>query len=175
MPALEAGQTIDPELFRSAMSCFATGVTVVTALEDDRPVGFTCQTVVSLSLDPPLLALAPAKSSTSWPRMARAGAFCVNVLSDAQAGLARRFAVSGGDKFAGVAWRSGMSSAPVLDGCLVAIHNRLELVHDAGDHEIVIGRVVAIEFDGDATPLLFFRSNYRAIGESLGANRPPET
>ena len=123
------------------MGEFATGVTVVTSLDAGRPVGFTCQSGVSLSLEPPLVALAPAKSSTSWPRMAEAGHFCVNVLSERQEEVGRRFAVSGGDKFPGIAWRKEVTGAPVLDGALAWVDCDLELVHDAGDHEIVIGRV----------------------------------
>src|ERR1700689_355253 len=88
------GRPFDTGRFREVMGHFATGVTIITAMEDDGPVGFTCQTFVSLSLDPPLVALAPGKSSTTWPRIARAGTFCVNVLAEDQEALSRDFAVS---------------------------------------------------------------------------------
>ncbi len=78
------------------MGRFASGVTIVSGMEDDQPVGFTCQSFISLSVDPPFVAVAPARTSTSWPRIARAGSFCVNVLGDHQMDLARAFAVSGG-------------------------------------------------------------------------------
>ncbi len=146
------------------MASFATGVAVVTAIEDRSPVGFTCQSVVSLSLEPPLVALAAAKSSTSWPRISRAGHLCVNVLADGQAAIGRRFAISGRDKFAGVAWRAASTGAPVLEGVLAWVDCHLELVHDAGDHEIVIGRVVDVGLgDPQARPLLYFRSGYRRL------------
>ena len=132
---------VDEASFRSVLGHFATGVTVVTAMEEGLPVGFTCQTFASLSLEPPMVALAPAKSSTSWPRIARAGAFCVNVLSEGQEELGRTFAVSGGDKFAGVDWRPGPLGAPVLGGSLAWVACELGIVHDAGDHELVTGRV----------------------------------
>lgn len=155
---------IDVEDFKLAMSSFATGVAVVTSNEGDRPVGFTCQSIVSLSLDPALVALAPSKSSTSWPRMARAGKFCVNVLSEEQASLAARFALSGGDKFSGVRWRSETSGAPVLDGALAWVDCELELVHDAGDHEIVIGKVLGLgPPEPGARPLLYYRSSYHRL------------
>ena len=157
-------EPVDPETFKRAMASFATGVAVVTALEDHTPVGFTCQSVVSLSLEPPFVALAAAKSSTSWPRISRAGHLCVNVLADDQAAVGRRFAVSGGDKFAGVAWRAASTGAPVLEGVLAWVDCHLELVHDAGDHEIVIGRVVEVGLgDPKAGPLLYFRSGYRRL------------
>ena len=113
--------TFDQARFREVLGHFATGITVVTAMEDGTPVGFSCQSFTSLSLDPPLVALAPAKSSTSWPRIAKAGAFAVNILSDRQEALCRDFAVSGGDKFRGVAWHLGQAGTPVLDG---RIHNK---------------------------------------------------
>ena len=110
--------TFDAGRFREVLGHFATGVTIVTAMEDGGPVGFTCQAFTSLSLDPPLVALAPGKSSTSWPRIAAAGTFCVNILAEDQEALGRDFAVSGGDKFTGVGWRPGANGAPVLDGVL---------------------------------------------------------
>src|ERR1700679_3704038 len=97
----ERQSSIDKAEFRATLGHFATGVIVVTAIHADRPTGFTCQSFFSLSLDPPLIALAPAKSSTSWPKVADAGAFCANVLGADQEPLARAFANSGSDKFAG--------------------------------------------------------------------------
>jgi flavin reductase (DIM6/NTAB) family NADH-FMN oxidoreductase RutF len=149
----------DQARFREVLGHFATGVTVVTAMEDGEPVGFTCQSFTSLSMDPPMVALAPAKSSTSWPRIARAGAFCVNILSDRQEAVCRTFAVSGGDKFSGIAWHVGPSGTPVLEGSLAWVACKLEMVHDAGDHELVIGRVTALDVE-DGRPLLFYRAGF---------------
>ena len=88
----------DQARFREVLGHFATGVTIVTATEEEvGPVGFTCQAFSALSLDPPLVVLAPAKSSTSWPKIAAAGAFCVNILEARQEVLCRSFAVSGAD------------------------------------------------------------------------------
>src|SRR6202020_786367 len=95
---------LDQARFREVLGHFATGVTIVTANEEGVPVGFSCQSFSALSLDPPMVILAPAKSSTSWPRIAEAGAFCVNILSQDQEALCRSFAISGGDKFEGVEW-----------------------------------------------------------------------
>ena len=109
--------TFDGARFREVMGHFATGVTIVTAIEEGLPVGFTCQTFTSLSLEPPLVALAPGKNSTSWPRIARTGSFCVNVLSEDQEALCRGFAVSGGPKFEGVAWHPAPGTgSPVIEG-----------------------------------------------------------
>lgn len=166
--ALEAaGATrppIDASAFKTVMSQFATGVTVVTATTSGGPVGFTCQSFVSLSLDPPLIALAPARTSTTWPLISQAGAFCVNVLSQRQEALCRAFSVSGVDKFAGVEWVPGDTGAPRLPDSLAWIECSVELIHDAGDHELVLGKVVSLD-RAQGEPLLFFQSRFATVGE----------
>lgn len=151
--------SFDEARFREVLGHFPTGVTIVTAMADGAPVGFTCQTFTALSLDPPMVALAPAKSSTSWPRIARAGAFCVNILASEQEALCRNFAVSGGDKFAGVEWHHGPLGAPVLGDVLAWVECRLGEIHDAGDHELVTGSVVAMGVHS-GRPLIFYRSGF---------------
>jgi flavin reductase (DIM6/NTAB) family NADH-FMN oxidoreductase RutF len=151
--------SIDAARFREVLGHFASGVTVVTAT-DEIPVGFTCQAFAALSLDPPMVLLAPAKSSTSWPRIARAGAFCVNMLASNQEALARSFSVSGGDKFTGVAWQAApVTGAPMLDGVVAFAECELEQIHDSGDHEIVTGRVVSLGV-GEGLPLIFYRGGF---------------
>jgi flavin reductase (DIM6/NTAB) family NADH-FMN oxidoreductase RutF len=151
--------TFDVGRFREVLGHFATGVTIVTATEDAEPVGFTCQAFTSLSLDPPMVALAPGKNSTSWPRIAAAGSFCVNILADDQEALSRDFAVSGGDKFTGVGWRPGRNGAPVLDGVLAWVECEFELAHDAGDHELVLGRVRDMGVNR-GQPLVYYRGGF---------------
>lgn len=155
--------SFDEQRFKDALSRFATGVTVVAGLEEGRPVGFTCQSFMSVSIDPPYVAVAPARTSTTWPRIARAGSFCVNVLTDEQGELARAFARSGGDKFAGIDWDPApVTGAPAIRGCLAWIDCRVELVHDAGDHELILGRVLDLGVV-DGSPLLFYRSDFAAL------------
>lgn len=159
----EPRRDLDGRALREVMGRFATGVTVVTAMDGSQPVGFTCQSFVSLSLDPPLVALAPSKTSTSWPKIRKAGSFCVNVLADTQAEICRVFARSGGDKFAGVDWLPGATGVPALRSSLAWVECRLEAAHDAGDHELVIGRVLSLN-TGEGTPLVFYRSQFVRIG-----------
>jgi 3-hydroxy-9,10-secoandrosta-1,3,5(10)-triene-9,17-dione monooxygenase reductase component len=154
-----AAPTVGQARFREVLGHFATGVTVVTAMEDAVPVGFTCQAFTSLSLDPPMVALAPSKSSTSWPRMVAAGAFCINILGEHQEALGRAFAVSGGDKFSGVGWHQGSAGTPVLDGTLAWVECELMAIIDAGDHELVTGRVLDLGV-GAGGPLLFYRGGF---------------
>ncbi len=155
--------TFDERRFKDALSRFATGVTVVAGMEDGHPVGFTCQSFMSVSIDPPYVAVAPARSSTTWPRIARAGSFCVNVLTDSQEELSQGFALSGGNKFAGIGWEPApVTGAPVITGCLAWVDCRVELVHDAGDHELILGRVLDLGV-AEGSPLLFYRSGFATL------------
>ncbi|MDP9460798.1 MAG: flavin reductase family protein, partial [Actinomycetota bacterium] len=95
---------VDPRLLRDVLGHFASGVTVVTAVTADGPIGFTCQSFSSLSLDPPLVAFAPARTSRTWPRLREIRRFCVNVLAEGQDAVSQNFARSVPDKFAGVPW-----------------------------------------------------------------------
>jgi 3-hydroxy-9,10-secoandrosta-1,3,5(10)-triene-9,17-dione monooxygenase reductase component len=149
--------------FREVLGHFASGLTVVTAMDADGPVGFTCQAFMSLSLEPPLIALAPGKSSTTWPRIAPVGKFCVNVVSEDQEALARDFAVSGAekaDKFSGVGWTPGPAGAPILEGALAWIGCELVQSHDAGDHELIVAAVTDASVDPSGRPLLFYRGGF---------------
>ena len=148
---------LDQARFREVLGHFATGITIVTATDEGEPVGFSCQSFAALSLDPPMVILAPAKTSTSWPRIARAGAFCVNILGEHQEAVCRAFAVSGGDKFDGVEWTPGITGAPVIADSLAAVECTLGAIYEGGDHELVTGHVVTMEIGG-GSPLLFYRS-----------------
>jgi 3-hydroxy-9,10-secoandrosta-1,3,5(10)-triene-9,17-dione monooxygenase reductase component len=151
---------VSQEHYRATLGHFCSGVTIVTAHGPDGPAGLTCQSFAALSLDPPLILVCPGKSSSSWPKIEAAGAFCVNVLAEDQEELGRVFAARGADKFSGVGWRPGaFSGAPVLADVLAWIECRLESVHDGGDHVIAVGRVLdlgAVE----GRPLLFYRGGY---------------
>lgn len=148
---------------RDVLGHFATGVVVVTArAPGGEPIGFTCQSFASLSLDPPLVSFAPARTSTTWPRIRDIGAFCVNVLAAEHRDLSVGFARSGlaVDKFAGVDWCPAPSSAPVLEGVSAWIDCTLRDEHDGGDHTIVVGRVHDLGADPTRLPLLFYRGGY---------------
>jgi flavin reductase (DIM6/NTAB) family NADH-FMN oxidoreductase RutF len=151
---------MDSSTFRSVLSHFCTGLTVVTAVDDDGPVGMTCQSFTSVSLDPPLVGFLPAKTSTSYPRIRRAGRFSVNVLHERQEPLCRGFAASGADKWAGVEWAPGPSGAPRIAGALAWIDCQLWREHDAGDHVIVLGEVLDLQADEAGAPLLYFQGRY---------------
>ncbi|WP_405645352.1 flavin reductase family protein [Streptomyces sp. NBC_00019] len=151
--------------FRRVLGSFASGVAVVTspaADGEDGPAGFACQSFAALSLDPPLVAFMVGRTSTTWPRIARAGVFCVNVLAAHQGELCRGFAVSGADKFAGVAFDPAPASgSPRLADTLAWIDCTIHAVHTGGDHLIVVGRVDALGAgDEDRAPLLFHKGRF---------------
>jgi flavin reductase (DIM6/NTAB) family NADH-FMN oxidoreductase RutF len=159
---------VEPAEFRRVLGSFASGVTVITApaAEDEAgPAGFACQAFSSLSLDPPLVCFMVGRTSTTWPRIARAGVFCVNVLGAGQDGLCRAFAVSGADKFAGVAYDAApVSGSPRLAGAAAWIDCAVHAVHTGGDHLVVVGRVAALGAAEDSDPLLFHRGRFGRLG-----------
>lgn len=152
---------VAPAEFRRVLGHFATGITVITAYDEDGPAGFACQSFASLSLDPPLVAFMVARTSTTWPRIARAGSFCVNVLAAHQGELCRAFAVSGADKFAGVPHTgSPVTGSPLLEGVPAWIDCMIQTVHTGGDHLVVVGRVEALGAEEEGEPLLFHRGRF---------------
>lgn len=148
-----------PERMREVLGTFATGVVIITALAE-RPLGFTCQSFVSQSLDPPLISFSAARTSTTWPRIRAIGRFCANVLAHDQDELSELFALPGADRFAEVTWTPSPLGAPILDGVSAWIDCELAAEHDAGDHTIVLGAVRTLEADPDRYPLIYYRSQY---------------
>jgi flavin reductase (DIM6/NTAB) family NADH-FMN oxidoreductase RutF/DNA-binding IclR family transcriptional regulator len=162
---------IDPKHFRRVLGHFPTGVAVITGLDaDGKPGGLAIGSFSSVSLDPPLVAFMPDKNSSTWPRIRDSGHFAVNILGSDQEEVCRTFAVSGGDKFADLTWKPAGSGSPVLDGVLAWIDCDLEVIHEAGDHFIVIGRVRELDVTGTTLPLVFFQGGYGRFSElSLAA------
>lgn len=156
----------DSAEFRSVMGLFATGVTVVTGVgPDGAPIGMAANSFTSVSLHPPLVLVCMARSSSTWPAIRASGAYCVNVLAEDGEELSRRFGARGAERFAGSAWTPGPTGSPVLDGAIAWADCRIEAEHDAGDHSIVVGLVVALGRGPDGRPLLFWRGRYGRLGE----------
>jgi 3-hydroxy-9,10-secoandrosta-1,3,5(10)-triene-9,17-dione monooxygenase reductase component len=168
----------EPSRYRQVLGHFCTGVTVITTVDEDGPAGFACQSFAAVSLEPPLVLFCPSRTSRTWPRVARTGHFCANLLTAGQRELARTFggatAVTGADKFAGVSWSPSPSTgAPVLDGVLTWVGATVETVHEAGDHYVVLGRVQELGPCDAEQPLLFYRGRYAAT-QHRPADGPPE-
>jgi flavin reductase (DIM6/NTAB) family NADH-FMN oxidoreductase RutF len=160
--------SVEPPRFRTLLGQFASGIVLVTGSDEDGPVGFTCQSFCSVSLDPPLVSFCVGSASASYPRIRRSGGFAVNVLAEDQQGLSRRFAQPDTDRWSGVAWRSGPGGNPWVTGALAWLDCTIVAEHPAGDHTIVVGRVEALGNDeGAATePLVFFRGQYRRLAST---------
>ncbi len=163
--ALES--VFDSRALRNALGRFATGVTIVTTLDErGAPVGLTANSFNSLSLDPPLVLWSLRQASPSLPVFAAATRFAVNVLSEAHLDLSRRFASPVEDKFAEGQWAPGPDGMPVLAGCAAVFECERVAAHDLGDHRLFVGRVLAIS-EAPVPPLLFQAGHYRMLGEVL--------
>jgi flavin reductase (DIM6/NTAB) family NADH-FMN oxidoreductase RutF len=163
---METPRIVDPEVMREVLGHFASGVTVVTALPDEGPIGFTCQSFSSLSLDPPLVAFAPARTSRTWPLLRGIGRFCINVLAEGQDDVSQRFARTGADKFNRISWRPSPHGAPVLEGVVAWIDAELWAEYDGGDHTIAVARVLDLGAHPDRRPLVYHRGSYGLLRSS---------
>jgi flavin reductase (DIM6/NTAB) family NADH-FMN oxidoreductase RutF len=153
---------IDEMRFRQVMGRFASGVTVVTTTHGDELFGLTVSSFASLSLNPQLLLICVDKSVRAHQSIADAGIFAVNILSERQEHLSRRFASRDIDKFAGVGWRRGLLGLPLLEGALATIECRVHSSLPGGDHTIFVGEVFDAEVH-EGAPLLYFRSGYHEL------------
>ena len=154
----------DARPLRDAMGCFATGVTIVTAhTADGTPIGLTANSFTSVSLDPPLLLVCVANTSGSAGVLRSADHFAVNVLQIGQQSTSNRFASKAEDRFAATPWEVGETGVPVLTGSLSTFECARDAVHEAGDHFLLVGRVLKASFEPRRDPLLYFRGKYRRL------------
>lgn len=164
----------DQNAYRSALGHFPTGVAIVTASTPDGHVGMTLQAFMSLSLDPALILLAVDRVSTTWPKVATSGTLAVNVLSEHQSGLAKQFARSGTDKFAGVELlERETAGAPLIAEALVWFDCTIVDTHPGGDHTIAVCAIDdfrapdATDAGLDPKPLLFYRSGFPKLARPM--------
>lgn len=174
--ALHPGEesTLDPEdsvavahgaRFRETLGRFATGITVVTGMGPDGPVGLTCQSFSSVSLEPPLVLVCLARTSRAWPVIRESGGLCANILAADQRPVSEAMATRGRDKFAGLDWSPApVTGSPVIHGVLGHVDCTIEDVHPAGDHDVVIARVRHLAVSATAKPLVYYRGAYRTLG-----------
>lgn len=156
---------IEKNQLRQVMGHFTTGVTIITTVNKDGQMqGLTANAFTSVSLEPPLLLISVDKKAESWPAFEESKVFTVNILADDQEVLSRKFAVSGGDKFEGVAYRRGANGAAILEGALAYIECTLYAAYEGGDHSVYLGEIQEAEVR-EGKPLVFFRGGYRALGD----------
>ena len=168
----EDALAIDPTEYRNIIGRLPTGVTVITAAEDDGHLhGMTANAVTSLSLEPPMVLVCIDKNAQAHAVIERARAFAVNILGEHQEHLSRLFAISEEPeqgRLRGLAFTTGRTGAPILADCVAYLECRLREIAEGGDHSIFMGEVVAQGVVNDVAPLLFFRGQYRGVaGDSV--------
>lgn len=137
---------LDPKALRRAFGSFMTGVTIVTALDDDgTPVGFTANSFSSVSLDPPLLLVCPAKSLSSFEIFEKCEHFHVSVLAYDQQAASNTFASNNDDRFSQIDWQSDCHGCPKIIGAIASFSCQRDRSIDAGDHIILLGKVIEFE------------------------------
>lgn len=158
------GTSPDPRTLRNAFGTFATGVTVVTMLDDaGNPTGVTVNSFSSLSLDPALCLFSLGKEQVSCRWMEAGCHFIVNVLAEGQDDIAWGFAKPREDKFDGVPSSPGsVADVPYIEGALSRFECRLWAKHDGGDHDLIIGEVLHVDAD-EGRPMLFYRGAMGAL------------
>lgn len=160
--------SVDPATYRKALGSFVTGVTVVTTLVGEAPVGTTVSAFSALSLSPPLILVSLARKSETLAHIKRTGFFAVNILSDRQSEIATRFATNvGAGKFDGIVYEHGQNGAPVFSEAGATIECDLEDSFSGGDHEILIGLVRNATIEGSHPPLVYFRGKFEEIAGAL--------
>jgi flavin reductase (DIM6/NTAB) family NADH-FMN oxidoreductase RutF len=153
-------EPFDSKGFRSALGSFATGVTIVTSLgKSNQKVGMTANSFNSVSLNPPLVLWSIGKDANCFDDFMASKAFAIHILASDQRELSDRFAMKGGDKFAGLECTQGVSDIPLLPHYSACFQCTLEHQYDGGDHIILVGRVVDFE-DQQHPPLLYYRGHY---------------
>jgi len=157
-----------PRELRNALGLFPTGVAVVTGYTASRvPIGITVNSFTSVSLDPPLISFNAAKSLGCLEHLLRMETFVVNLLTETQSTVSTRFARANSDKWADAVCRYGQTENPILVPHLAMFECTRYAVHEAGDHLIIIGRVLHFEIEEQETPLVFFRGAYRRVGDVI--------
>ncbi len=158
----------DSDTFRRVMGHFATGVSVVTTLDGERPYGITVNALSSVSLEPPLVMIALDRRRRITPFVRAAGAYAVNILGESQQALSDCFAgapvVPDREAFCGAVWHPGETGLPILEGSIASLECTTVGIHPVGDHDLFIGRVVALANDEmHPMPLLYYRRRYLRI------------
>ncbi|MFD9904225.1 flavin reductase family protein [Streptomyces sp. NPDC059063] len=155
--------------FRDVLGRFGTGVVLVTAETDGGPAGMAVNSFTSVSLDPPLIALCAALTSTTWPAVRATGGFAVTILSDAQEEVCRTFSARGADRFAGVEWVRTPAGRPVPVDGLGWLDCRIRTVQIEGDHELVVAEATNWSIGADVSPLIFHSGRYAGLRERARA------
>jgi flavin reductase (DIM6/NTAB) family NADH-FMN oxidoreductase RutF len=162
-PVPHSAMPLDPDRFRSVLGRFASGVTVVTAVDAaGRDHGMTVSAFCSLSLDPPLVLVCVDRDASMHGLLHEASHFTVNILAAGQEALSRRFSHRDADRFDGIGYTRGAAGTAILDDVLAWLECRIVARHAGGDHTIVVGEAEDAESRADR-PLLYYRGGYATL------------
>lgn len=150
-------------VLRQAFSMFPSGVTAVCALLDGAPVALVASSFTPVSLEPPLVSLCIAHSSTTWPVLRRSGGLGISVLSAGHSGIVRSMSAKEGDRFSGVEWEAGDGGAVFVHGSTLWLNCEVEREIRAGDHDIVVFRVRWLRPYPETAPMIFHASKLREL------------
>jgi 3-hydroxy-9,10-secoandrosta-1,3,5(10)-triene-9,17-dione monooxygenase reductase component len=148
---------IDARAYRNVLGHYPTGVCAISASVDGAPVAMVIGTFTSVSLAPPLVGFLPARSSATWARLRHTERFCVNILAADQASLCQQMATRGPERFSNVCWMGGVGDTPRINGAVAWITCQIASVTEVGDHDFVLGHVLASEVARATAPLIFHR------------------
>lgn len=154
---------LTPDSLREAFGHFPSGVIAVAAETAGTRVGLAASTFVPVSLDPPLVSFCVQNTSQTWPRLATLPALGISVLADGHQDAVRTLAAKDGDRFAGLETVSTGAGAVFVKGTSVWLESSIEQEVPAGDHTIVIMRVLDITVHSDVLPMVFHRSGFRGL------------
>ncbi len=159
--------SFEPRVFREAMGCYATGVTIITSVGWRKDlIGITANSFSSVSLEPPLVLFSLSRSAYSWRSFLSTHNFAVNILSRTQRALAERFAKAGEDKWRGVDYGVWDTGCPILPGALASFECEYRYTHDGGDHVIFVGEVLRMECNTGREPLVFYQGGYADLNRA---------
>jgi flavin reductase (DIM6/NTAB) family NADH-FMN oxidoreductase RutF len=148
---------------RRVYGAYPTGVAVVAGLVGGRPAGIAASSFVPVSLDPPLVSVCVAHTSTTWPLLRESPRIGISVLGAHQEHVGRRLGARTGDRFAGVEWRSTADGSVLVEGASAWFDCTIEQQVRSGDHDIVVFRVHDLDASADVPPLVFHASTFRRL------------
>lgn len=169
----EAPEPVTADLFRSVFRDHAARVVVVTAAGSPAPAGFTATSLTSVSLEPPMVSFAVARSASAWATVSSAERLAVHLLAHEQDWLARTFATSGIDRFADVRWRPAPGGEPLIEGCAAYLCCEVVQHVPAGDHVLVLARVAEARINSSGSPLIYHAGSYASVGSVADRSSSP--
>lgn len=155
--------TTDPVHLRRAFGCFPSGVAAVCAEVDGSPVGMAVSSFTSVSLDPPLVSICTDRQSRTWPRLRTASRLGVSILADEHGAVCRQLSAKDGDRFAGLVLETSRDRAVFLSGATAWLDCSIHAELAAGDHQLVLLRVEALDAEPSTEPLVFHGSRFHRL------------